>query len=168
MILYHGNNILVDKPMLIKVNRTLDFGIGFYTTTSKEQAYRWAQIKRRRENSQNAIVSIYEIEDKYFTARKINNNININIKTFRGASRNWLNFVLDNRLKLDFSHEFDIVKGSVADDRVYACLNAFENKFMNFETAISELKTYKLDDQISFHTDKALNLLKFIRYEEVK
>ncbi|WP_461206486.1 hypothetical protein [Clostridium sp. DL1XJH146] len=52
-------------------------------------------------------------------------------------------------------------------ERVYACLNAFENKFMDFDTAIKELGTYKLDDQISFDIEKDLSYLKYSRYEEV-
>ncbi len=28
----------------------MDFGVGFYTTTSREQAERWAKIKMRRHN----------------------------------------------------------------------------------------------------------------------
>lgn len=70
-------------------------------------------------------------------------------------------------MKEGYKHQFDIVKGCVADDRVYACLNAFENKFMDLETTIKELRTYKLDDQVSFHTEKALKYLKFIDYMEV-
>jgi uncharacterized protein DUF3990 len=161
MILYHGSSVLVDKPILLKANRTLDFGHGFYTTTSKEQAYKWAKIKQKRENADKSIISIYEIEDNLF------NESNLNIRSFRGASKNWLKFVLNNRMKEGYKHQYDIVKGCVADDRVYACLNAFENKFMDFETAIKELRTYKLDDQFSFHTEKALKYLKFISCEEV-
>ncbi len=29
MILYHGSNVTVDKPKLIRQNRYLDFGYGF-------------------------------------------------------------------------------------------------------------------------------------------
>lgn len=161
MILYHRSNVIVKNPKVIKANRTLDFGYGFYTTTSKEQAWKWAKIKQRRENTNKGIVSIYEIKDDLFSE-----NI-LNIKVFNGANNDWLEFVLDNRMKEEFTHNFDIVKGSVADDRVYACLNAFENKFMDFQTAIKELRTYKLNDQISFHTEKALTYLKFLDCEEV-
>lgn len=38
---------------------------------------------------------------------------------------------------------------------------------MDFDTAIKELRTYKLDDQISFHSEKAIDKLKFIGFEEV-
>ncbi|WP_315941149.1 DUF3990 domain-containing protein, partial [Clostridium botulinum] len=88
-------------------------------------------------------------------------------KKFNDACEEWLNFVIDNRLNLNYRHEFDIVEGPVADDRVYACLNAFENRFMDMESAIRELRTYKLADQISFHTEEAINSLKFIEKEEV-
>ena len=30
MILYHGSNMTVEKPRLIKQNRYLDFGFGFH------------------------------------------------------------------------------------------------------------------------------------------
>jgi len=83
------------------------------------------------------------------------------------SEANLLNFVVNNRMKINYIHNYDIVKGSVADDRVYACLNAFENKFMDFDTVIKELRTYKLDDQMSFHTLKAIDLLEFIKCEVV-
>lgn len=156
MILYHGSDVVVDNPKLIKANRTLDFGNGFYTTTSEEQACKWASIKKNREQSKNGIINIYEINDK------ILNDETLKVLKFTGASEAWLNFVIDNRLKLNYKHDFDIVKGPVADDRVYACLNAFENKFMDIKSAIKELRTYKLADQISFHTEKSITLLKYI------
>lgn len=49
MILYHGSNVVVESPKLIKQNRFLDFGYGFYTTTNKEQAENFARkIMARR------------------------------------------------------------------------------------------------------------------------
>jgi len=161
LILYHGSDVGVKSPKIIKANRTLDFGHGFYTTTSKEQACKWASIKRTREQSEDGVVNIYEISDS------ILNDKCLNVLSFTEASEEWLNFVIENRLKIDYKHDFDIVKGPVADDRVYACLNAFENRFMDMEAAIKELRTYKLADQISFHTQKAINLLKFIKKEVV-
>lgn len=161
MIVYHGSNMIVNAPKIIKANRTLDFGNGFYTTTSKEQACKWASIKKNREQSENGILNIYEFDDK------IVNKEPLKIQMFTGASEEWLNFVIDNRLKLNYKHDFDIVEGPVADDRVYACLNAFENRFMDIESAIRELRTYKLADQISFHTEEAIRLLKFIGKEVV-
>jgi len=39
MILYHGSNAIVEKPLLVPQNRALDFGRGFYTTENKTQAF---------------------------------------------------------------------------------------------------------------------------------
>ena len=41
MILYHASNTEVKVPMLVESNRMLDFGLGFYTTTNREQAVRF-------------------------------------------------------------------------------------------------------------------------------
>jgi len=38
MNLYHGSYIQVSEPRIIAPVRLLDFGTGFYTTTSKGQA----------------------------------------------------------------------------------------------------------------------------------
>ena len=73
----------------------------------------------------------------------------------------WLDFIMSNRLNFDFSHNFDIVKGAVANDRVYASLNAFENGFMEKSTLLKELRTWVFVDQILFHTEKSLKLLSF-------
>ena len=48
MILYHGSNIAVTEPQIIVSNRALDFGAGFYTTSSEEQAIRWAKLQALR------------------------------------------------------------------------------------------------------------------------
>ena len=48
MILYHGSTDLVNKPEIRESDVYLDFGVGLYTTTSFEQAERWAKIKMRR------------------------------------------------------------------------------------------------------------------------
>ena len=42
MLLYHGSPQIVRKPRILVPNRTLDYGIGFYTTTSEQQAHDWA------------------------------------------------------------------------------------------------------------------------------
>ena len=49
MTVYHGSNVIVEKPKLIPQNRYLDFGFGFYTTTNKAQAIGFAdKVTRRR------------------------------------------------------------------------------------------------------------------------
>lgn len=151
----------VVNPVILKPNRTLDFGNGFYTTTNKEQAYKWAKIKQSRDNTIRGFISIYEFCESGFNKKDIESIV------FEEANEEWFNFVINNRMQLGYTHKYDIVKGPVADDRVYACLNAFENGFMDMSFAIKELRTYTLADQISFHTKKAIDLLEFIEYEVI-
>ena len=43
MKLYHGSLEIVDFPEIREPNRTLDYGSGFYTTTSFRQAEDWVR-----------------------------------------------------------------------------------------------------------------------------
>ena len=42
MIVYHGSDTVVDYPKILDAKRPLDFGGGFYVTTSEWQAEQWA------------------------------------------------------------------------------------------------------------------------------
>lgn len=49
--LYHGSNIEVKNPQILESDRKLDFGTGFYLTTSYEQAEKWLRfISANRKN----------------------------------------------------------------------------------------------------------------------
>lgn len=58
MILYHGSNVIVEQPKLIRQNRYLDFGFGFYTTTNRDQAVNFAQKVTDRRKTGAATLNI--------------------------------------------------------------------------------------------------------------
>ncbi len=61
MKLYHGSLDIVERPQIRLANRTLDYGIGFYTTTSEEQAELW--VKRKIGGKDNkGFVNVYEFD----------------------------------------------------------------------------------------------------------
>ena len=155
--LYHGSNVLVQKPEIRKSERTLDFGTGFYTTSSFEQAKKWAINKARREKSGNPIVSVFAVDDGFMS------NVDYDMLNFEKADEKWLDFVIANRTNPAFAFRYDVVKGAVANDRVFASINAFEAGFMDKATLLVELRTWVYVDQILFHTEKSLGLLKFQR-----
>lgn len=66
-----------------------------------------------------------------------------------------------------FSHDYDIVYGPVANDRVYAAFALYEDRMLDKEGLIKELKAYKLADQLLFHSSKSLEFLKFEKAVEV-
>ena len=45
MTLYHGSNVEVKEPKILKPIHGLDFGAGFYTTTNRDQAIAFARLK---------------------------------------------------------------------------------------------------------------------------
>ena len=158
MILYHGSMDIVENPEIRIPSRTLDYGSGFYTTTSFRQAEDWV---RRKLNANTLVgyVNVYEFDETLMNS--------LNAMLFESPTEEWLDFVMNNRTNKDFYHDFDIVYGPVANDKVYAAFALYEGGIIDKQNLISELKAYKLVDQYLFHTDKAVKTLKFIEAKEV-
>ena len=158
MKLYHGSLEVVSEPRIITPNRTLDYGRGFYTTTSYEQAEQWV---RRRRGTQHSVgyVNVYELADILPD--------DIKQLRFETPTEEWVDFVMRNRTERGFEHSFDIVYGPVANDRVYAAFALYESNLLDKEGLIRELRTYELVDQFLFHTEQSLQHLTFIEAKEV-
>lgn len=153
--LYHGSTVAIHEPKILTPTRTLDFGKGIYTTTDFNQAKKWAFNKKKIEKSENAVVSVFSVDNDFLKKQ------DFKILNFMKADESWLDFIIANRSDIKFTHNYDIIKGAVANDRVYASLNAFENGFMDKATLLKELKTWIYVNQVSFHTKRALELLTF-------
>lgn len=160
MRLYHGSTVAVRKPSLRPGRSNADFGKGFYTTSNPEQAERWAHIKQEREESERAVVSVYDFDESLLE------NPELNIRRFTGADEAWLYFVTGCRKSR--KHDFDLVQGPVANDKVFTTVNLFESGVLSAEAAILQLKAYKTYDQLSFHTQKVISALHFVKSYEVE
>ena len=80
----------------------------------------------------------------------------------------WLDFVMKNRTDLHFKHDFDVVYGSVANDRVYAAFALYEGGLLSMQNLIAELKTYKLVDQYLIHTQRALQAIRYVTAKQIQ
>lgn len=160
MKIYHGSIEIVKKPEIRKSNRTLDYGLGFYTTSSYEQAEAWVRRRMAEKRVTPGYICAYELDESAMQ--------DMNTLSFETPIEEWVDFVMKNRIQKGYVHEYDIVYGPVANDRVYASFALYEGGLINKQTLISELKTYKLVDQYLFHTEKALQALTFIEAKEVK
>ena len=158
MILYHGSIEIVDNPEIRIPSRSLDYGSGFYTTTSFKQAEDWVKRKLNT-NIHTGYVNVYEFDENMIEGLKS--------LLFESPTEEWVDFVMDNRTNKDFNHDFDVVYGPVANDKVYAAFALYEGGIIDKQNLISELRAYKLVDQYLFHTDKALKALKFTEAKEV-
>lgn len=157
--LYHGSTVAVRKPSLRPGRPNADFGKGFYTTSNYDQAERWAHIKQEREESSRAVVSVFEFDETLL------DNADLNIRKFNGADEAWLYFVADCRKSRP--HEYDLVQGPVANDKVFTTVNLFESGVLSAEAAILQLKAYKTYDQLSFHTERVIKALTFVEFKDV-
>jgi len=160
MKLYHGSLDIVDAPLILESRRTLDYGKGFYTTTSRKQAEDWVKRRLNSEDKECGFVNVYEFDKELAST--------LNVLIFDSPTEAWVDFVMQNRTIKDFTHDYDIVYGPVANDRVYAAFALFEGGFLNKQELISELKTYKLVDQYLFHTDRSLTTLSFIEAKGIR
>lgn len=152
--LYHGGSEVIKRPEIREPNRTLDFGKGFYLTSSKPQAEDW--VSRRCQAVGTAFGYVNEYEFDLEAAASM-----LSVKTFDSPSDEWLDFVMANRRVLGFTHDYDIVVGPVANDRVYTAFSLYEGGTISRDILIQQLKTYKLVDQYLFHTPQALDHLIF-------
>lgn len=161
MILYHGSTVLVEKPEIRVSDSFLDFGTGFYTTTSAQQAERWARIKMRREGKNIGYVSIYEFD--FDSAQE-----QAAIYRFERADMEWLQFVVKNRRGEAPEKTADMHIGPVADDNVYSTIRLFETGFLDADETVKRLKTEILQDQWTFHTEKLLSFIRFAGSKEIR
>ena len=153
MILYHGSNVEVKEPILLKVQRELDFGKGFYTTNDMEQAARWAWRTAKRRGESNAFVTVYEVNEDELK--------NICLLSFDSPNVEWLNFVVKNRKGEYIAGNWDIISGPVADDQTAQVIDLYLEGAYDEEEAIRRFLTQRLKDQYAFKTNEALKLLIF-------
>lgn len=159
MLVYHGSNVEVRKPSLRYGRNNTDFGKGFYLTTQKEQAERWTEIKLDRAKTGKRIVSVYDIDETLLTSAELN------IGEFHGVDEPRLEFVVNSRKGV--KHDYDLVFGPVANDKVFTTVNLYESGVLDAPTAIARLKAYKTYDQLSFHTQRVIDALQFVTSYEV-
>ena len=160
MILYHGSDIEVKKPKIIKTEKGRDFGCAFYLTPIKEQAERMAKRKQRMNKSSSAIVSVFEWNEK-----EINN---FKYKIFNNPDLEWLDMIIKCRTDSSFEHGYDIVEGKIADDSVGETILYVIDGVIKKEDALERLKFQKINSQIAFCNEEVLKMLKFITSYEVE
>ena len=152
MKLYHGSNLIVDKPKIYPNLRALDFGGGFYLTSNLNQAKRWAEVvtKRRREKT---TVNIYAFDESQLAT--------IKVLHFKEADDEWLDFVVANRKGLALQQHYDLVIGPVANDATLPVIDDYMDGKYTKQEAVARLLPQNLTDQYAFLTDNALRLLTF-------
>lgn len=160
MILYHGGCEEVRKPRVIVSELGRDFGFAFYTTDIQAQAERWAVRKAKVENRRRRVaalpvVSVYEWDEE--AAR------DLAIKRFDAPDLEWLDLVVRCRGDISYRHAYDIVVGKIANDNVGETVSYVMQGIMRREDAVERLRFEKINNQIAFCTEPALNTIRFLK-----
>ncbi len=157
MVLYHGSNIQVNVPHIPERLRALDFDAGFYTTSSREQAEKWAKVVTKRRRTGIPTINSYSFPEKV--------PFNIKILKFDSPSADWLDFVVANRKEQPVSMKYDLIIGPVTNDSTLPVIDDYADGRYTKAEAIERLLPQKFTDQYAFLTVLALSLLKFTESE---
>ncbi len=118
-------------------------------TTIKAQAERWARRKALLANKAHGYVSIYEMAEKS----------RFHIIDFKEDLEIWLRFVCACRDGADIYKQYDIIRGKVADDKVFRVVDMFKRGIWDVNRAIEEIRIYETFEQIAFISQEAIDAL---------
>lgn len=90
------------------------------------------------------------------------------MKRFNALDKNWLEFIKENRVKGGIQHTYDAVIGPVADDNTMETVQLYMSGILKADEAVERLRYNKVNNQVSFHTQKALKYLHFEERREVR
>jgi hypothetical protein len=154
MKVYHGSFLKIESIDLKKCEPHKDFGRGFYVTNILSQAEYWAEKMGERHHSVG-VITAFDFAETAFT-----NGI-YKVLRFDDYSVEWLDFVVMNRnKKLPVpAHDFDIVEGPVADDRISRRITSYLAGKITKEKFLEELQHHQKTHQICFCTPKSLTML---------
>jgi len=156
MEVYHGSYTEINEIDFTFCQVGRDFGQGFYVTRFRHHAENWAKRKSRFKH--NGFITEYEFYYSELVARKCK------IKQFEIYNEEWLDFVVLNRNDKNPipAHDYDIVEGPVADDKVQNRIVDYLNGEITKTDFLEELKWHEETHQICFCTVASLQFLKHL------
>lgn len=144
MEVYHTSNIRVENPDTMHSRRELDFGPGFYFTTIRQQAEKYAFRFTRR--NEQAWLNIYDFSECWNGWR---------VRLFDCYDEEWLDFVIACR-NGEVAGDYDLIVGGVADDKVFDTVDLYTDKLISKDEALRRLAYVKPNIQYCIRTDAML------------
>ncbi len=170
MILFHGSDKIVSKPVFGKGKVYNDYGLGFYCTQNIELAKEWACP-----TPDDGFFNCYELETDGLRI--------LDLKSEQFCTLHWLAILIVNRrfdmdtpimrqgayyLKTNFLpdiSECDAIKGYRADDSYFSFAQAFLSNQISYSQLQNAMKLGKLGEQIVLKSQKAFNQIEFKNFE---
>ncbi len=156
---YHGGTEVVATPICTFGRDCLDFGRGFYLTTIKSQAEKWACYVADQRRKNTALLNIYTL-DRDALMREAQCRI------FDAYDRAWLRFIVANRRGENAAAPYDYIEGGVADDRVINTINMHVQGYYSEEYALRLLSLHRPNNQICIRKQELID--RYLRYERTE
>jgi len=176
IILYHGTTHDFTEIDVTRGKPFKDFGKGFYLTEIYGHARNIAVRNRKIEEDRLRVIGddrklpvfIYSYEFEVEKTSKLN------VKYFSAADREWLRFIVSNRMNRTRQHSYDIVIGPTANDdtraSIRAVMSAANGEVLSdaaIKLLVEMLEPYNLPKQYYFGTPEASALLKLLGREKL-
>ena len=159
--LYHGSYLSVPTPFTDFGRRELDFGPGFYVTTLRSQAERWARRVCIVRAVDTPMLSIYNFNESFLPT-------NVRLLRLEHYNQEWLDFIVSSRRGEEPWRDYDIIEGGVANDQVIDTVEDYYAGRITVEQAIGQLRFAKPTHQMCISSQAVIDrCLNFISSEVV-
>lgn len=154
--LFHGSNVEIEEIDLSKSRPFKDFGKAFYLSGAEQQAWDRAYAALAIWGGA-PFVSKFEFDERKMTSGELK------VLTFDSYSEEWADFIFANRnrRKPPYHHDYDIVYGPIANDRVGEQVALFKDGYITKARFLQKLKLMRgITFQYAFCTEKAIKYLR--------
>lgn len=166
MVLFHGSENIIERPVFGFGKRHNDYGLGFYCTKDCDLAMEWAVDENR-----NGYANQYDFDSAQLKILDLSNDysilswiaILIENRTFEITSpiaREAKSYLLE-KFRPDYD-EYDVIKGYRADDSYFSFARDFLNNTISLEQLNAAILYGNLGEQIVIKSEKAFERLSFI------
>lgn len=167
MIIFHGSERIIERPVFGAGSARNDYGRGFYCTESEELAKEWACAKNT-----DGYANKYELITAGLTELNLNGD-EYNIlnwlavltknRTYweRTSISETAKEYLKNNFKVDTSG-YDIIRGYRADDSYFTFAQDFVSGAISYQQLGEVMHLGKLGEQIVLMSQKAFDALRFV------
>lgn len=170
MLVYHGSDHIIEKPVFNGSKRTNDYGYGFYTTENNNLAKEWACS-----DNQDGFANCYEADFNGLSVLNLNNseyNILNWLAILTKYRTYWQNGSIAEEAKQYLQQHFfinpssyDVIIGYRADDSYFSFAQDFISGTIPLSKLSEAMHLGKLGEQIVFKSQKSFTHLRFINAE---
>ena len=170
MLVYHGSDHIIEKPVYNGSKRTNDYGYGFYTTESIDLAKEWACSDQR-----NGFANIYEFNPEGLSMLRLNSpeyNILNWLAILTKYRSYWQNGSIAEEAKNYLQQHFfvdpapyDVIIGYRADDSYFTFAQDFVAGTISLKKLSEAMRLGKLGEQIVLKSEKAFEHIRFVGAE---